>query len=211
MKRILVLAMVMVALIIPVAAISDDASGQDVFVYNGDINVTRGFDDRNAGTVSVRVSNTAVGSVAVDVYITDLGYHEYASVKNVSIDGVGMGAEEGDSEFKDISLTFQIGSPGDHYLKVVVVEADAAVGSDNLIESTFSVSVGKSIWSNTWTYVAIVLVVIIVGIGAFIKMRSTPRVPEGAGTFTAMEEERKAEKKRSGAKKEEYKGRKKKE
>jgi hypothetical protein len=215
MKKVLVLALVMVALIIPVTALSDDASGDEgLFVYNGDVNITKGFDDRTAGTVSVRISNTAADGMTADVYITDwIDYGRvYASVKNVSIDGVGLDADDGAFATKDVSMTFQIGTPGEYHLRVVVVEQGKAVSQENMLTgSIFDISVDKSIWSNTWTYVAIIIVIVIIAIAAFIRMRSTPRVSEGAGTFTAMEEERKAEKKRSGAKKEEYKGRKKKE
>ena len=220
MKKVLVLALVMVALIIPVTALSDDASGDEgLFVYNGDVDVTKGFDDRTAGTVSVRISNTAADGVTVDVYITDwIDYSiVYADSKKdhpdgISIEGVGSDADDGAFVTKDVSMKFQISSSGEYHLRVVVVEQGMAVDQENMLTgSIFDLSVGRSIWSNTWTYVAIILVIVIIAIAAFIKMRSTPRVSEGAGTFTAMEEERRAEKKRSGTKKEEYKGRKKKE
>jgi uncharacterized membrane protein len=69
----------------------------------------------------------------------------------------------------------------------------------------FDYEVGRSIWSNVWTYVAIVIVILIVGIAFWLRMRSNPKV-DSAGAYTAMEEERKATKSK-GAKKQEYKGR----
>jgi hypothetical protein len=45
----------------------------------------------------------------------------------------------------------------------------------------------------------------------FLRMRSNPRATVESGTFTAMEEERRAGKRRSGAEKEEYRGRSKRE
>ncbi|MCL1984797.1 MAG: hypothetical protein FWG58_05320 [Methanomassiliicoccaceae archaeon] len=206
LKKISVLAVIMIALIIPAAAISGSAAG-DVTI-TGDVKAG-GFDDRTSGTVTVKLYNsgeTATGNVTVSVVKFDDPEKVYAK-RTVSFTG-----DETDG-MMDVGLSFRVGTPGTYWAVVMIEGDDVLISSEDgpaQDRMTFEFTVGQSIWSSTWTYVAIVIVIIIVAIAVFIRMRGAPKVDD-AGTFTAMEEERKAGKgQRSGrTEKEEYKGRKK--
>jgi len=197
--KVTVLTLVMIALIIPAAAMSDDAAGE-AELRDGSIWVSNGFDDRNSGTITVRVFNVGLESVSVNVTIKDsVTGHVYASSTGVNVPAPAGGA---DSAAVDVPLSFHMGSPGKVWVDVQI-DGDYINTSQSIM--VFEFEVRQSIWSNTWTYVAIILVIIIVGVAVFLKMRGAPKA-EDTGTFTAIEEERKAGRKRS-ADKEEYKGR----
>ena len=202
LKKVSVLAVIMIALIIPAVAISGNAVG-DVEI-TGDAKAG-GFNDRTAGTVTVRLYNTSIDLATGDITVSVVRFDEPGAVYAEKI--VSFTGEETEG-FMDVSLSFRLDSPGTYYARVII-EGDSADPIKYSVPVT--IEVGRSIWSSTWTYVAIVLVIIIVAIAVFIKMRGAPKV-EDKGTFTAMEEERKAGKgQRSGrTEKEEYKGRKKK-
>ena len=197
LKKVTVLAVIMAALIIPVAALSENAAGE-ASLRDNSVWVSKGFDDRTAGTVTVRVFNTESYPVQVSVSIVDIFSGATYASGNVTVPGNGSA---------DLPLSFKIGAPGTYHVNVMIKGADVSPIQNQI--SNFEITVGRSIWSNTWTYIAIVIVLIIVGIFVFLRMRSAPKV-DNAGEFTAMEAERKAGKKTSGAKKEEYKGRSKK-
>jgi len=197
-KKVCVLAVVMVLFFIPV--MSDSAAGS-VHVDNDSVHVTRGFDDRTAGALSITMENRGATDILVNITIGG-NYphtgHVYALRENVAIPY---------GEHLTVEMSFHIGDPGIYWVNVIVTDALADEGAAPLTQiNHIQITVSLSIWSNTWTYIAIVLVIIIVAIAAFIKMRGNPKVEE-SGAFTAMEEERKAGKSRSGTKREEYKGR----
>jgi len=199
-RKVSVLTLVMIALIIPALAISDDAAGE-AELRDSSIWVSNGFDDRGSGTITVRVFNVGTETVAVKVTIVSTGTDDVYATSSVNVPG-DTGAGFG---YLDVPLSFHIGTPGRYWVDVKIESLSGTVNDAQSI-MIFDFEVRQSIWSNTWTYVAIILVIVIAGIGIFIKMRSTPKVEE-TGTFTAMEEEKKAGRKSTG--KEEYKGRKK--
>jgi len=198
LKKASVLALIMVALIIPVVALSDNAAGE--VGIDKDIRVVGGFDDRSSGSIVVTLYNDGSTEATVTLFVIGL----YADDGRVFAGPLTWKIPAGG--IKEDTIKFPCGSTGTHWAKVVVEgdNIDAVRG-----EMSFEFTVGRSIWSNTWTYVAIIVVIIIVAIAALIKMRSNPRIPENVGTFTAMEEERKAGKQRSKTEREEYKARKK--
>jgi len=198
-RKVSVLTLVMIALIIPVAALSDDAAG-DAELRDGGVWVSGGFNDRSSGTITVRVFNAGADAVSVVVKITGMGADNvYAASSTVTIPGdPGTGFS-----YVDVPLSFHVGSTGRHWVDVHI---ESVYGGLNESQSVmvFDFEVRQSIWSNTWTYIAIILVIIVAGIGIFIKIRGTPKAEE-TGSFTAMEEERKASKRSTG--REEYKSR----
>jgi len=197
-RKVSVLTLVMIALIIPAAALSQDAAGE-AELRDGSIWVSDGFDDRSSGAITVRVFNTGVEPVVVNVKITGMGSDNEYATGTLTVPGdPGSG-----SGYADIRLSFQIGSPGRHWVDVHI-EGAYGVVNDSQSVMGFEFEVRQSIWSNTLTYVAIILVIVVAGIGIFIRIRGTPKVEE-TGTFTAMEEERKAGKRGTG--REEYKSR----
>ncbi|MCL2142725.1 MAG: hypothetical protein FWH44_00465 [Methanomassiliicoccaceae archaeon] len=199
LKKMCVLAIVAVALLIPAVAISENASG-DAMLYDGSVRQTGGFDDRTNGTISVRVSNSDTSvPVTVNVTIRDpVSGAVYISGRAVTVPA--------GYDSRDFGFSFRIGSPGTYHLIVEISGDDAA---EVEFAQSIDIEVGRSIWSNTWTYIAIVIVIIVILIAVFLKMRGAPKA-DSAGAFTAMEEERKADRKKTGTDREEYKGRSKK-
>jgi len=195
MKKSSVLMLVMIALIVPAVALTDNAAG--AVNLNSEVQAG-GFDDRGAGSVTFRVHNTGEDSVVVNITIVDLenqGTVYYTS--SVTVPGEGSTL---------VTARFTVGSAGSYYglIKISGEGIDPAAPTSSM---SFHFTVDRSMWSNTGTYLVIIAVIAIAGIGIFIKMRSTPKAPVDTGTFTAMEEERKAGRKETGTGKERYKGR----
>ncbi|MCL2607443.1 MAG: hypothetical protein FWD92_02645 [Methanomassiliicoccaceae archaeon] len=195
MKKVCLLAMVMLLFFIPAA--SGSAAGS-VYMNDNSIRVTSGFDDRSSGTLSIMLENKSATDIIVNVSVEGNYPHPdrvYALRENITVPY---------DRLLDVAMSFHIGTPGTYWVKVIVT--DASSGEILSERNNIQIDVGQSIWSNTWTYIAIIIVIIIIAIGAYIKIRGNPKVEE-SGAFTAMEEERKAGKKGSGTKREEYKGR----
>jgi len=196
-----VVAFAMIALLIPVLAICDNAAGE-AELRTDSVSVAGG-NDRSASTVNVRVFGVAEGeTVTVSVYELFDG-HLFGSASRTAT------AADEERGFFDIGVSFRVGTGT--YFAYVVITGDNVSETRNQI-STVSFEVGRSIWSNVLTYVAIIAVIIIIAIVVLLRMRAQPKV-DNAGAFTAMEEERQVKKKSSSsqsAKKEEYKGRSKK-
>ena len=200
LKKIAVVAFIIAALIIPVIAISESASGA-AELRDDSVTVNGGFNDRSSGTVTVKVFTVTEGD-EITVTVSDLfSEGTYATATRTATE-----AEE-EAGYMNFVLSFRIGTPGTYYAAVVITgdNVNEARSQDN----TLVIEVGKSIWSSIWTYVAIIVVIIIIGIVVLLRIRAAPKVDSG-GAFTAMEEERQVKKSSSGAKKEEYKGRSKK-
>lgn len=197
MKNVSVFALVMIVLIVPAVALSENADGSP-YLDNGDVSVTREFDDRTAGEITVTVHNANATPMSnVKVYAKDPLSGRTYDTKTTDVAAGGSAV---------VRLSFTVDTPGTYWATVFVENSTGTI----IDQMTVSFTVGQSIWSNTMTYVAIVAVIIILIIVAFIKIRSAPKV-DNAGAYTAHEEERKAGKKKSGTGKEEYKGRSKKE
>jgi hypothetical protein len=205
MKKVSVLMFAVLILAVPIM-LSENAEGDILLPANG-IHAS-GFDDRSDGTLTVRVINDTSSAVTVNVLV----FADNGSVDNLGrLLAANNNIEMGANETRVIILSFNLGSEGTHHVRVVVYDASLADNDDRtagvLNQQGVEIYVGLSIWSNTWTYIAMVLVIIVAAVALLIRMRSNPRIPEAAGTFTAMEEERKAGKRSSG--RERYKGRKK--
>ena len=197
-KKLSVLMLAMIALIIPAIALSDSAAGS-VGIYNsGDIHVTD-FNDRGTGTVTMMLYNNGTNDEKVTVSIVETGNES-------RVFGSATVTVPADTSGFEVKITISTGSQGHFWAKAIVT---GTAVNEPISQTPFDFSVGRSIWSNTSTYIAIIAVVIIIGIALFLRMRSAPK-PEGTEyTFTEMEEDRKAGKGRTGAKREEYKGRRK--
>jgi hypothetical protein len=200
-KKALVLALAMVALIIPLLAVSGIAAAAGE-LDNSSISA-HGFDNRSSGTVTVKVLNGEATERTVNVYITEWSISNdvttWDASKNNFASATVTFTEEDES--KTVSLGFRNDSVGTHQARVIVTDTEGNI----LTQMGFDYTVGRSIWSNTWTYVAIVIVILVIVIAAWLRMRGNPKV-DSAGAYTAMEEERRASRSK-GAKKEEYKGR----
>jgi len=195
MKKVSVLVLVMIALIMPVVALTDNAAG----AVNINSNVqASGFDDMTEGTVTFRVHNSGADSVTVNIRIVNLeNESKVYYTSSVTVPGEGSTL---------VTARFTVNSVGSYYGLIKItgegIDPDAPASS-----MSFPFSVDRSIWSNPSTYLVIIAVIAIAAVGIFIKMRSTPKAPVETGTFTAMEEERKAGKAKTGTGKERYRGR----
>jgi len=203
LKKVGVLALIMVALIIPAVAVCGNASGE-TGLYDDGVWVSGGFNDRSTGSITVRATGDITDGDVLTATITDLFSGHVFATRTITV--VESDEERG---YIDIVLSFRIGSPGKYFAIVELTGTNVSEKFNTV--STFSFDVGKSIWSNTWTYVAIIIVIILIAIVLILRMRASPKV-EDTGAFTAMEEERQEKRKSSskGAKKETYKGRQKK-
>ena len=201
-KKIAVVALILAALIIPVIAISENASGVSE-LHDDSIWVSGGFNDRSDGTITVRVHNGIEGEQFTVTLKNSMTGETYPNATRT----VTVTSDDEDRGYIDVSFSFRIGSPGKYFVSVKIT---GDVNSSKSELNTYSFEVGRSIWSSIWTYVAIIVVIIIIAIVILLRMRAAPKVDSG-GAFTAMEEERQVKRKSSGgAKKEEYKGRQKK-
>ena len=199
LKKVGVLALIMVALIIPAVAVCGNASGETA-LYDDGVWVSGGFNDRSNGTITVRATGDITDGDVLTVTIKDLFSGNVYAARTITV-------AESDEErgYIDIGLSFRVGTPGKYF--AIVELTGTNVSEEFSTVSTLSFDVGRSIWSSTWTYVAIIVVIILVGIVLFLRMRAAPKVDSG-GAFTAMEEERQEKRKSSkSARKETYKGR----
>jgi hypothetical protein len=202
LKKTAVVAFVMIALLIPVLAICDNAAGE-AELRTDSVWVSGGFNDRTDGTITVRVFNINAGDeLTVTINNIFTGNMFGGATRTI----VATDADESRG-FVDIGVSFRIGDPGKYFASIVVTGDNVSETRNEI--NTFNFEVGRSIWSSIWTYVAIIVVIIIIGIVLLLRMRAAPKV-EHSGAFTAMEEERQVKRKSSSAKKEEYKGRSKK-
>ncbi|MDR2866405.1 MAG: hypothetical protein LBV13_03260 [Methanomassiliicoccaceae archaeon] len=200
LKKVCVLTLVMIALVIPVMAISDNAAGE-VWISRSSVEVTSGFNDRSAGTIMFTVDNDGEDDELVTVSVINrIDTNVVYTVQDILVPA--------GSKLYEVYITFRTDSVGTHQAKVVLTSENDVVHPVKG-EMGFSFTVDRSIWSNITTYIIIIVIIVIIAIAVFLKMRGAPKA-EKTHSFTAMEEERKASKKRSSTEREEYKGRKKK-
>lgn len=152
-----------------------------------------GFDSRTAGNVSITIKNTTVVEATVNVYVTyQYSEHVLSSVEGIVIP---IGGEE------KVDLEFMIDSQGTKDLSIWAESKTSNAkfyqsGTKDKVSHNFSIDVKQSIWSNWGTYVAIIIIVAIVGIAIFIKYRNVPKAEETT-TFTELEDLKKSRRGRS--------------
>jgi hypothetical protein len=185
-NKILVLAIVLSLAIIPLA-LSDSSDAKVDF--SQETQVTQSFNDMSAGKITVYLQNDS--DVAKIVTVTATNYEDgeqLAKAENVSIP-----AKDGDiNGTTECVLTFSFGSSGERYVIVTIDDGETVV------EDSLNINVSHSIWKDSTTYIAIIVVIIIIGIAVFLKMRGLPGSKKGNDTsektFTTMDEEKKARK-----------------
>ncbi len=147
------------------------------------------FDNMSGGTLKFTVVNTGAGAstFTMDVSVTENG-KEVASAEGISIPG---------GERTEVSIDMgDFKSVGTHTLKVVCT-------TDGYLENpSFNVTVvvEKNLLSDWLTYVVILIVIIVVAIFAYLKIRDSPK-KKTEMTFEQLEAERKAEMSAKGEKK----------
>ena len=147
------------------------------------------FDNMSGGTLKFTVVNTGAGAstFTMDVSVTENG-KEVASAEGISIPA---------GERTEVSIKMgDFKSVGTHTLNVVCT-------TDGYLEnSSFNVTVevSKNLLSDWLTYVVILIVVIVVAVFAYLKIRDSPK-KKTEMTFEQLEAERKAEMSAKGEKK----------
>ncbi|HKM13325.1 MAG TPA: hypothetical protein VJY42_00135 [Candidatus Methanomethylophilaceae archaeon] len=161
------------------AATADNCLSMDVSTFS-----SGGFDSRTAGNVSITIRNSTAVDATVDVYVTyQYSENVIGSVKGIIVPVGGL---------KEVDLNFMIDSQGTKNLTLWAESQTPGAQffiseSRDKVSYNFSINVKQSIWSNWGTYVAIILVVAIVGIAIFIKYRNVPKA-EQTTTFTELDD-----------------------
>ncbi len=152
------------------AIIAADSSDADTFNPN-DISAS-GFIENKSGTLSIPMYTEAPRTVIVRV----------VEEGRVLVDDKVFNDVEGNVTLK---VSFVLGV-GTHNLDVTV-----KIGSDPAVPSQIQVTVAKDIWSSVGTYIALLIVAIVVIAIVFVYMRARPN-NKPTTTFTQLEEEKKA-------------------
>ena len=189
-----ILAIVLIAMIAaPIISIygADDADAatldECLFMDTGTLSYG-GFDSRTAGNVSITIKNNTYVEATVDVYITYQNSSEVIS----SVRGVVIPIDEENV----VNLNFMIDSQGDKDLTIwaesKTSDAKFFTGVEkSVVGHNFTINVEQSIWSNWGTYIAIIIIIAIVGIAIFLKYRNAPKA-EQTVTFTELEDQKRS-------------------
>ena len=151
---------------------------------------TQKFDNMKGGDINFNVESDSVFTMTVTVYenFEDSVNKKVVAQKEFEI-VVGTNA---------ISIHISDPSPGMHQYRVICEPAGEFPAGQNGFPVTADVS--KNVLSNWVTYAVIILVVIVIAVFAYLKIRDTPKnKPEM--TFEELEAQRKAEMAEKGQKK----------
>ena len=171
----IVIALLAVA-VVPLAAEDSDATA---VINNGDGEISWEFDNMDGGYISFSINNLD-GSFVMDVIVYE-GDREVGSLEGVRVAANGV---------TDVTVNMpNFTEVGTHTLRV---ECSPAGQFDGGHSFTLSVEVSKNLLSNWVTYAVIAIVVIVIAIFAYLKIRDTPKnKPEM--TFEELEAQRKME------------------
>ncbi|MDR0309460.1 MAG: hypothetical protein LBH88_01710 [Candidatus Methanoplasma sp.] len=176
-KTIIALAIIMTA-IIPVGLVMSDGSDAGMG-FAGDVRGD-GFSTNGDGTLYVPLRSTEPDPVEMTIVVTE-GGREVAR-KTVTIPG---------DETYTAELRFRLDGVGVHQLRVTCTP-DYYFGppSSPINYSTVDVTVTESLLNKPSTYIAIIVVAVLIVIAAYMKIRSEPaKKPEM--TFTELERQKK--------------------
>lgn len=152
-----------------------DSDGASIDTPDG----TFEFDNRNGGTLTFTVNNTNGGSFVMNVVVQENG-RTVASVEDIDVpagERVVVSVPMGD--FKDV---------GTHQVRVICTPAGNFEGN----EFNAEIKVGKNLLNNAATYIVIAIVIIVIAVFAYLKIRDSPK-KKTEMTFEQLEAERKAE------------------
>ena len=140
------------------------------------------FDNMSGGTLKFVVNNTRGGSFEMDVSVLEDG-KEVASEKGIQIPA---------SQKTEVSVDMSdFTSVGTHTLTVKCTPENQ-FENPKLSQFTITVEVKENLLSNWMTYVVILIVVIVIAVFAYLKIRDSPK-KKTEMTFEQLEEQRKAE------------------
>ena len=182
------LAIFLIAMIaVPIISIystddADAATADECLSMDTSTLTSGGFDSRTAGNVSITIRNTTATDAIVNVYVT----YQYSEQILSSVNGSVVPA----NGEKRIDLNFMIDSRGTKDLTIWAESPDTMFFLDvakDKVSYNFTIDVEQSIWSNWGTYLAIIIIIAIVGIAVFLKYRNSPKAEQNI-TFTELED-----------------------
>lgn len=194
----ILIAFAFIALPIGLSLDSDDSDASDLSFDSASITIGS-FKENSAGTISVTFANTTTTAKVLDsVYVTNFeNGQKLTEINNVT---VPARADENTPGKVTVNLTFQISSPGTHYVVITALPDtgfptyDGSTANDS---GVLTIEVGTSIWANSSTYIVIVVVVIIIVIAVWLVMRNKKKdKKESTGVFTAMDAQKRAARER---------------
>jgi|GEM_PF-1193283 len=198
-KKIVALALVLSFLVLPLA-FAGSSSAADLQFDNSQSRVGS-FTQGSSGSVTVFLQNTTDSPISATVYVA-FPNSDSPRLAQTQVTVPGNDAD-GNPGVAEVSLSFRIDSPGTHWVRVwatYMAEDPSNPGSyvetPLLVPEILEIHVNSSIWSNTSTYIAIVVVILVVAVAVyFLKIRNPSKKNDvAAGTFTAMESRRLAKK-----------------
>ncbi|MGI5964354.1 MAG: hypothetical protein ACOX8L_00620 [Candidatus Methanomethylophilaceae archaeon] len=190
-KIILAATVLVIAAVLPFAGIidSDEAdsapASSSLMILTSDIGYG-GFDNRTEGHLDVPIINNNAEEAKVRVYVTYQNSTDQLASTEITVSGNGG--------ITVASLVFMIGSSGEKSLTVhgesLTPEVEFVTDSygNSLNYANVVINVNHSIWSDWTTYVAIILVVILIAVAFYVRGRNVPK-KEKTMTFTEMEQQ----------------------
>jgi hypothetical protein len=179
-KRTIIALAVMMLAVLPMSIIMSDDSEASEVAYN-DV-WGEGFTSNSDGTLFIKFNvNLAKGdSREVTVVVTENGEEILKTEKEVT------------SETTQIELRFRLSSVGDHELTVTCTPAYLfpTSGGNTFNKETVTITVTESLWSKPTTYIAIIVVAVLIVIGFYMRMRNAPATKPDT-TFTELERQQK--------------------
>jgi len=182
-KKLLVLALAIAFIAVPLS-ISFAAENNDAALdlsFDSSKTEVGSFGEMSPGTITFTLVNSTSSDIEFTAYISTVSEPDKKLVTiNGTVPANGTATK---------SMSFQISNEGKEFVRIFVVYGSPEV---TITEGPFEINVASSIWAKTSTYIAIIVVVIIIAIAAFLKMRSNPVRKNNSKTFTQMDAERRA-------------------
>ena len=192
-KRTILPVVLLAVIMIPalsVLCIEEAEASTDHLVMETSTLSTGHFDSRNSADITITISNNTEHAVTVDVWVTYQDADDQSLDRALGKDKIEIGSEEDGVAVISIGFDHQ----GTKHLRIHAKSdsVDFIGGVEGVAMHNFTVHVSQSIWSNAITYVAIVLVIVVIGVAIYLRQRSAPKA-EPQMTFTELEEMRRSQ------------------
>ena len=195
-KKLIAFALVLAFLAVPVTlSLSENHSAanppdeEGLYFDSGNIEIGS-FDVLSTGTLKVPILNWTDQSVTITrIYVTMLHSSDKLNEKTNIV--VPPRVDDETPGKIVVEFSFRIQNQGNQYVEVIAEPSDAFPSGART--GSLTINVASSIWAEATTYIAIVVVIIIIALAAFLKMRSNPvSKASSTKTFTQLDAEKKA-------------------
>jgi len=192
-KLTLIAVAVIIMAVIPIGIVMSNGSDAAVtFDENNHPAYGTGFTTSSDGTLHIplMISDPFQDDRSITITVTDSNNN---NVIRTADDTIPAGASSYMAE-----ITFRLGGVGSHTVNISITPedmfpeitlSDNSIGHANTI-SNVTINVTQTIWSKTSTYIAIIVVVLLVVIAVYLHMRNAP-VKKPETTFTDLERQKK--------------------